>query len=200
MQRQHFPSSQPLPGVPTLLQNLSKAEIHLALATSSHSVNYTLKTSHLSSLFSLFPASQRVLGDDPRIKAGRGKPAPDIYFLALKTINATLKAKGDEKYIRPEECLVFEDSVPGVEAGRRAGMRVVWCPHLGLKKEFDGQVEKVLAGRCETESREDDKELGSASESGSGLRGWPSEIADGWGVHLDSLEDFPYERFGIVKR
>ncbi|MBE3049202.1 HAD-IA family hydrolase, partial [Candidatus Bathyarchaeota archaeon] len=30
-----------------------------------------------------------------------------------------------EKAVTPAECLVFEDSVTGVEAGRRAGMRVV---------------------------------------------------------------------------
>ena len=185
--------------MPTLLSNLSEAGIQLALATSSHSANYTLKTSHLSSLFSLFSNSQRVLGDDPRIKAGRGKPAPDIYLLALQTINATLEAKGSgEREIRPEECLVFEDSVPGIEAGRRAGMRVVWCPHPGLRTEFSGREEKVLAGRCEGESREEDEELGSAEGLGSRLRGWPSEVGDGWGVQLDSLDNFPYERYEIV--
>jgi pseudouridine 5'-phosphatase len=49
--------------------------------------------------------------------------------------------------IRPEECLVFEDSVPGVEAGRRAGMRVIWVPHRGLAGEFRGKEQEVLAGK-----------------------------------------------------
>ena len=77
-------------------------------------------------MFEAFEKSRRVLGDDKRIAPGRGKPFPDIYQLALKSINDSL-APG-EKVVSPAECLVFEDSVTGVEAGRRAGMRVIWCP------------------------------------------------------------------------
>jgi pseudouridine-5'-monophosphatase len=93
-----------------------------------------LKTGHLEELFSIFDERKRVLGDDVRISKGRGKPAPDIYLLALQAINSSL-AEG-EKEIRPEECLVFEDSIPGVEAVRRAGMRVVWVPHPELFLEY----------------------------------------------------------------
>ena len=139
-----------------------------------------------------------MLGDDPRIKPGRGKPAPDIYLLALKTINDTLKAQGKgEREVRLEECLVFEDSVPGIEAGRRAGMRVIWCPHPELGKEFRGKEEKVLAGRSERESRDEDEKLGSAEMLMDGLRGWPSKVGDGWGEQLESLTDFPYETYAI---
>lgn len=154
-------------------------QMHIALATSSHLTNFKLKTDHLEEFFSVFPAERRVLGDDPRIPKGRGKPAPDIFLLALKTINDTLP-EGEEK-IKPEECLVFEDSIPGVEAGRRAGMQVVWCPHPMLKKEFEGQEKEILAGRV-------DSQYGT---EGAG------EIDDGWAVYLQTLEDFPYEKFGI---
>lgn len=79
---------------------------------------------------SVFEGHRRVLGDDTRIAQGRGKPLPDIYLLALETINSSLGA--GQKPITPEECLVFEDSVPGIEAGRRAGMRCIWysCPRI----------------------------------------------------------------------
>ncbi|TAQ90077.1 hypothetical protein B7494_g1606 [Chlorociboria aeruginascens] len=128
----HFPQSKPLPGVVSLLEQLKSTEkaknkkekIHMALATSSHRDKYTLKTSHLSSLFSLFPPARRILGDDPRIPAGRGKPSPDIYLLALRAINESLE-EGEEE-VKPEECLVFEDSVPGVEAGRRADRTIAF--------------------------------------------------------------------------
>ncbi|KAI9732355.1 MAG: hypothetical protein M1834_001562 [Cirrosporium novae-zelandiae] len=167
LQQQHFPSTAPLPGVPSLLQTLSTSpsKVNLALATSSHAKNFTLKTTHLQDLFSVFQGEQRVLGDDPRVERGRGKPCPDIYLLALETINAPIrrrnatrkeKNQGEEleKEVSPHECLVFEDSVPGVEAGRRAGMRVIWCPHPGLRKEYAGREREVLTGTSTPSSKE----------------------------------------------
>lgn len=50
------------------------------------------------------------------------KPAPDPYLRALEMVNAT--ADGS-RAIRPDECLVVEDSGPGAEAGRLAGMQVL---------------------------------------------------------------------------
>ena len=44
----------------------------------------------------------------------RGKPAPDIFLYAAQRMQAT-----------PHSCLVVEDSVAGVQAGRAAGMRVI---------------------------------------------------------------------------
>lgn len=197
LQRMYFPSTQPLPGVPTLLSTLTDRAIYLALATSSHAVNFKLKSSHLSSIFSFFPLARRVLGDDPRIPKGKGKPAPDIYLLALETINAGIRAKGQEKEITPEECLVFEDSVPGVEAGRRAGMRVVWCPHPELLKEYKGREKEVLAGL--TGAQRDEEVVEVMEEAGANWRvkGKPGNVDDGWAELLKTLEDFPYCRYGV---
>ncbi|MCL6445563.1 MAG: HAD-IA family hydrolase [Alicyclobacillus sp.] len=44
----------------------------------------------------------------------RGKPAPDIFIAAAKGID-----------LEPAECIVFEDSVVGVQAAFAAGMQVV---------------------------------------------------------------------------
>jgi beta-phosphoglucomutase-like phosphatase (HAD superfamily) len=158
------------------------SRVHIALATSSHESNFRLKTSHLTDLFSVFPTQRRVLGDDKRIAPGRGKPLPDIYLVALKTINDSLPA--GERPILPEECLVFEDSVPGVEAGRRAGMRVVWCLHPMLKKEYAGREAEVLAGRTGEAGQVDMHQLG--------------EMGDGWAELYETLVDFPYEKYGVV--
>lgn len=43
----------------------------------------------------------------------RGKPSPDIYLAVAR-----------ELQVQPEECLVFEDIVPGIQAGKSAGMEV----------------------------------------------------------------------------
>jgi pseudouridine-5'-monophosphatase len=82
----------------------------------------------------------------------------------------------------PNECLVFEDSVAGVEAGRRAGMRVVWVPHPDVAVEYQARQKDVLAGRTGMIVG-DDWQLG--------------EIDDGWAEIIPSLEHFNYEKYGI---
>jgi len=190
-----FAAAQPLPGVVDLINTLIASSpascpedrIEIALATSSNSVNFGIKTAHLGHLFDLFPPERKVLGDDPRIPAGRGKPAPDIYLLALETVNAGRRAKGQTE-IKREECLVFEDAVPGVEAGRRAGMRVVWVPHPGLLNECKGREEQILAGLTGEAERDN------ADMTNMGVVG---EIGDGKAELRNTLVGFDYERYGI---
>ncbi|KAF2131311.1 HAD-like protein [Dothidotthia symphoricarpi CBS 119687] len=201
LQTELFPSTQPLPGVTQLLPGLKKRHVHMALATSSHAANFRLKSAHLTDLFAYFAPEHRVLGDDPRIPAGRGKPAPDIYLLALSTLNKTLEERG-EPLIRPEECLVFEDSVPGVESGRRAGMQVVWCPHPELLLEYKGREKEVMAGLTGAHKEGEEGQLEKTErdvKEGKRRVGMPGEIDDGWTRLLGSLEGFPYESFGMVE-
>jgi pseudouridine-5'-monophosphatase len=178
----------------SLLSTLRTSPVHIALATSSHEANFHLKTTHLVDVFDVFAPRHRVLGDDPRIPKGRGKPAPDIYLLALETINADLRASGIEE-VKPEECLVFEDSVPGVEAGRRAGMQVVWCPHPGLLEEYKGREKEVLAGL--TGEHKDEAVDGLERVAGMRVAGQTGELDDGWARLLPTLEEFPYHHYGI---
>lgn len=200
LQRELFPNTKPLPGVMDLLKGFKERGLHMALATSSHKVNYELKTNHLRQLFDeYFHDDHKVLGDDPRIPSGRGKPAPDIYLLALSTLNKTLVSQGQPP-IQPEECLVFEDSVPGVESGRRAGMQTIWCPHPELLKEYKGREKEVLAGLTGEHKEDEEKELQHTEvEVLEGKRkvGMPGEIDDGYGRLLETLERFPYQDFGI---
>ena len=205
LQRVYFPQCKPLPGVEKLLRRLKKMEngtgksgrrAHMAVATSSHAVNYKIKTEGLPELFGLFVERQIVKGDDLRIGKGRGKPLPDIYLLALKIINDSIREKGSEPEIRPEECLVFEDSVPGVEAGRRAGMRVIWCPHPGLRVEHTGQEREVLAGKMGTHLHREQIEKTEESNLAQSP-GQIGEIDDGWAEMLVTLDDFDFEKYGI---
>ncbi|KAI1078972.1 putative HAD superfamily hydrolase [Whalleya microplaca] len=187
--RLQFPNCKPLPGAEKLLSNLSRARsasgdrIELALASSTKSNSYELKISSPETrrLLSFFQPDRRVLGDDPRVREGRGKPAPDIYLVALQELNS---ATGPGKqHILPNECLVFEDSVVGVEAGRRAGMRVVWVPHPDVAIEYQAKQKEVLAGRT------------GLMEVGDG--GQPGGIDDGWAESIPTLEHFKYEKYGI---
>jgi len=59
-----------------------------------------------------------------------GKPAPDLFLFAA-----------DKMGWKPEECLVIEDSLPGVEAGVAAGMTV--CGFTGAGHIRDGHTAKL---------------------------------------------------------
>ena len=200
LQAETFPAAGILPGVMDLVQTLLASspasapteKVHIALATSSAEYNFRLKTAHLQELFKLFPKERQILGDDPKIGPGRGKPAPDIYLLALESINAGLRKEG-KREITPEECLVFEDAVPGVEAARRAGMRVVWVPHPGLHQEYLGREERVLAGAMG--EAEKDREEGQPPAPNMGTVG---SVGDGMGEFRKSLLGFDYKRYGII--
>ena len=190
--RIHLPTCKILPGAEDLLRDLHSTSanpnrgeytdrVHIALASGSDNDSYMLKTAHLSKLFSVFDDNRLVFGNDPRLPKGRGKPAPDIFLLALKTINDSLESW--EPQIAAEECLVFEDSVLGVEAGRRAGMRVIWCPHAELKKLYSGRENDVLARGVQQAG---DEELCELSQSNSSIV-----------EYLPSLADFSYKRYKI---
>ena len=215
LQKEEFKHCKPLPGVEELLSRLfvahtrlndpqhraqspggDRRKIRLALATSSHSKNYDLKTADMTQLFSVFPAAQKIKGDDQRIPKGRGKPLPDIYLLALQAINDAIAAEAEsEPPITPEECLVFEDSVPGIESGRRAGMRVVWVPDPGLLDVYQDRVDEVLAGR--TGEHNDSDLTDQESQALPGSPGIVGKLNDGWGEKLNTLEDFNYDKYNI---
>lgn len=46
-------------------------------------------------------------------EVNKGKPAPDVYLEAARRLN-----------VLPNQCLVFEDIVAGIQAGKAAGMEV----------------------------------------------------------------------------
>ncbi len=48
-----------------------------------------------------------------------GKPAPDIFLTSAEKLG-----------IAPSECLVLEDSIPGIHAAHAAGMKVICIPDL----------------------------------------------------------------------
>lgn len=131
-----------LPGALELLKCLKEKEIPIALGTSSNKMSFNKKTGHLQDGFQLFK-HHIVTGDDPRIPPGKGKPNPHIWFACLDSINKDREASGKEP-INIEECLIFEDGIPGVISGINAEATVIWIPHPEALKYLNGREHEIL--------------------------------------------------------
>ena len=101
-----------LPGVKELLETLRyKYNFKIAIATSSSKGPTDLKLSNYKTFIDS-AVDLIITGDDKRIK--KGKPNPDIFLLAAKELG-----------VDPKECIIFEDSVLGVEAALKTGASIV---------------------------------------------------------------------------
>ncbi|RPA84369.1 HAD-like protein [Ascobolus immersus RN42] len=94
------------------------------------------------------------VGDlERRGKVPRRKPSPDVYLLALETVNERRRKKGLAGDIAVGECLVLEDSFNGVRSAMEAGMEVVWVPEGEVRElmevitEGGDAVERLIGGR-----------------------------------------------------
>jgi pseudouridine-5'-monophosphatase len=125
-----FADCQPLEGAEAFVRALRGQGIPMAVATSSDRRFYEMKV-RPHAWFDLFDAV--VCGDDPRVKAK--KPAPDIFLVAARVLG-----------VEPARCLVFEDSLAGVEAALAAGMRVVAIPDPANGAEHFGAAHRVVGG------------------------------------------------------
>lgn len=128
LQQERFPYCVPLPGVMRLVKHLKKHGIPIAVATSSHRVNFEIKSRNNQDLFTLFDVI--VCGDDPAIK--QGKPNPDIFYVAKDR----LEKHWGKQDVQDENCLVFEDSPIGVQAGVNASMKVLWVPDENIGRLY----------------------------------------------------------------
>jgi HAD superfamily hydrolase (TIGR01509 family) len=99
--------AQPIPGLPAMLEELARLGWRSAVATSAPRANLELTLDELG-LGDFFGAE--VTAEDVQI----GKPHPQVYQLAAQRLG-----------MPPAACIVFEDAVAGIEAGRRAGMMTV---------------------------------------------------------------------------
>ena len=104
-------------GILNLLEELTDKGLILALASSSplRAINYVLDK---FSLRKYFP--KVVSGDDIQL----GKPHPDIYLHTAKELG-----------VKPEECVVIEDSINGVKSAKAAGMTCIAIPDRRLNRE-----------------------------------------------------------------
>ena len=101
-----------MPYIEELLKYLKESNYKVAVASSSnmdHIINNMEKTG-LKKYIDEFASGAEV---------ENGTPAPDIFLLAAERLG-----------VKPEECLVLEDSKAGVLAGSSAGAKVIMVPDM----------------------------------------------------------------------
>ncbi len=110
---------EPTPGLVDFLGELQQKDIPRAIATSAPpaNVDFTLKHTKLRSYFP-------VIVDDTMVTTG--KPDPEVYLKSAQQLA-----------ISPERCIVFEDAILGIQAGKNAGMPVVALATTHTREELE---------------------------------------------------------------
>ncbi len=103
----YAPEVAPLPGFIDFLRSLRENHVKTAVATAAPKVNLDFLLDHIDLRNDL-----DVLVDDSEVN--KGKPDPEIYLKAAERLDHP-----------PELCLVFEDSLAGIQSAINAGMKVV---------------------------------------------------------------------------
>ncbi|PSS16469.1 Riboflavin kinase, partial [Actinidia chinensis var. chinensis] len=116
-----------LPGANRLIQHLHKHGVPFALASNSRRKSIDIKMSNQQVWREYFSV---ILGSD-QVKSG--KPSPDIFLEAANKMG-----------VDAIHCLVIEDSLTGVKAGKAAGMKVVAVPTLQNAAEKYSIADSVL--------------------------------------------------------
>ena len=115
-------------GVVEVLDLLKNKQYKLAVASSSglKHIERVVEQCGLESYFDVLLTGEMFK---------KSKPDPEIYLTAAKMLK-----------VKPEQCVVIEDSVYGIEAGNKAGMKVI-----ALKEPFghdqslaDIKIDKML--------------------------------------------------------
>lgn len=122
-----------LPGSREILTELRRRGIRTAVGSSSKNSPLILERTGLAALFDAIADGNDI---------SHSKPDPEVFLLAAARLG-----------LSPAECLVVEDAVAGIEAGRRAGMAVFGIgtaealpgvPHLA-KSLADVTADELLA-------------------------------------------------------
>lgn len=99
---ENMDAAEILPDVPKILDYLKAEKIPIALGSASKNARPILEKVHLLSYFDAI-----VDGNQVTI----AKPDPQVFLLAAAQLG-----------VQPENCVVFEDAVAGIEAANAAGM------------------------------------------------------------------------------
>ena len=127
----HFILSE---GLSAFLERLKTAGIPLAVGTNAPQSNltYTLNRGGIAHYFSAQVTP--LLVQNP-------KPAPDIYRKAAELLG-----------IAPERCIVFEDSLTGIQAAKGAGAKVIAITSTYSRAELEQVADRVIDSFNEVET------------------------------------------------
>ncbi len=118
------------PGFDDFINNLKDSQIKVALATSNtwEQTDKILDTLGLQDIFDVTTTGDEVTYN---------KPDPDIFLLTA-----------DKLGVEREDCLVIEDSLAGIQAAKRAGMKVIAISSEGDSDIFS-KADLVVEGFSE---------------------------------------------------
>ncbi|MDH6534469.1 HAD family phosphatase [Parabacteroides sp. 52] len=124
-----YESHMPLPLFPgslEFLQLLKKEGVSIGLVTSSDQckINRAFQLYDLQGMFDTVVTADRI---------SEGKPNPMCYLLAASDLG-----------VAAENCLVFEDSFAGIQAGNAAGMRVIGLSTTNSAESLQDKVYEVI--------------------------------------------------------
>ncbi|OHT11869.1 haloacid dehalogenase-like hydrolase family protein [Tritrichomonas foetus] len=133
MVEEYWPTIPMMPGAESLIDELHKRNIRMAIATASNHKGFDQKSSGHRDVIAKM--DHVICGDDVK----NGKPEPDLFLAAL----------GKWDGIDAKNALVFEDSPLGIAAANRAGMPAVFVPdpHMDAEaalKEYDAHPVLII--------------------------------------------------------
>lgn len=106
-----------LPGVKEILDYLTEAKIPYALGSASKNARRILKSLDIVDRFVAIVDGNSV---------SNAKPDPEVFLIAAEKLNK-----------QPDQCVVFEDSLAGIQAANAAGMLSVGIGDAQTLKEAD---------------------------------------------------------------
>jgi beta-phosphoglucomutase family hydrolase len=109
---------KPVPGLLNFLEILNQKNIPMAIATSGiqPNIDFMFENIPIKKYFKVIVNSSHITN---------GKPHPEIYLKTASLLN-----------ISPENCLVFEDAVVGINSAKAAGMKVIAVATTQTKEEL----------------------------------------------------------------
>lgn len=113
-----------LPGVMDFLKLLKESGVKIAIGSASKNTMLILERIKLKDFFD-------VIIDGTKIT--KAKPDPEVFLKAAEELN-----------VPPVECTVFEDAIAGVEAAKRACMKVVGVGDRNTLKDADRVIESFV--------------------------------------------------------
>ena len=124
----YAPIIEPQPGLLAFLAEAEEAGLRSAVGSSGYRVNvdFVLDKCHIERYFEAIVAGDEVT---------RCKPDPEIYLTAAAKLG-----------LKPEECVVFEDAEAGIEAAKRAGIKVVALATTFSREFLEGTEADAIVG------------------------------------------------------